>query len=104
MSAVPGLQIVQSGEDGTTLVPYAGSDASQMTIGGEMNKVAANIAIGRNHAAVHWRYDYADSVVLGEAVAMSMLKDMAHCWNESFAGFSFTKFDGTRVTGVGKNT
>jgi hypothetical protein len=29
---------------------------------------------------------------------------MAHCWNESFAGFSFTKFDGTRVTGVGKNT
>jgi hypothetical protein len=28
--------------------------------------------------------------MLGEAVAMSMLKDMAHCWNESFAGFSFT--------------
>ena len=69
-----------------------------------MNKIAANIAIGRNNAAVHWRYDYVDSVILGEAVAMSMLKDMAHCWNESFAGFSFTKFDGTRVTGIGKNT
>jgi hypothetical protein len=29
---------------------------------------------------------------------------MAHCWDESFAGFSFTNFDGTRVTGLGKNT
>jgi hypothetical protein len=104
LSAVPGLQIWQSSEDGSSLVPYIGSDAAQMTIGGEMNKIAANIAIGRNHAAVHWRYDYSDSVVLGEAVAMSLLRDMAGCWNEPFAGFSFTKFDGTRVTGVGKNT
>jgi hypothetical protein len=103
ISAVPGLQVVQASEDGFSLVPYTGSDASQMTVGGEMNKVAANIAIGRNHAAVHWRYDYVDSVILGEAVALSMLKDMAHCWNESFAGFSLTRFDGTRVTGIGKN-
>jgi hypothetical protein len=104
ISAVPGMQLLQPSEDGLSLVPYSGSDAAQMTIGGEMNKVAANIAIGRSHAAVHWRYDYSDSVILGEAVAMSMLRDMAHCWNESFAGFSFTKFDGTRVTGLGKNT
>jgi hypothetical protein len=69
-----------------------------------MNKIAANIAVGRNHAGVHWRHDYADSVVLGETVAISMLRDMAHNWTEPFAGFSFTKFDGTRVTGVGRNT
>ena len=104
LSAIPGMQLLQTSEDGLSLVPYSGSDAAQMTIGGEMNKVTANIAIGRNHAAVHWRYDYVDSVILGEAVAMSMLRNMAHCWNESFAGFSFTKFDGTRVTGLGKNT
>jgi hypothetical protein len=104
ITAVPGLQVWQASEDGLSLVPYTGADLSQMTIGGEMNKIAANIALGRNHAAVHWRYDYADSVVLGEAVAMAMLRDMAHCWNEPFEGFSFTKFDGTRVTGVGKNT
>lgn len=103
LASIPGLQISQASEDGFSLVPYTGSDGGQLTVGGEMNKVAANIAIGRNHAAVHWRYDYEDSVILGEAVAMSMLKDMAHCWNESFAGFSFTKFDGTRVTGIGKN-
>ena len=103
IAGVPGLQVVQPTEDGFSLVPYGGADSVQMTIGGEMNKLAANIAIGRSHAAVHWRYDYVDSVVLGEAVAISMMRDMAHCWNESFAGFSFTKFDGTRVTGVGKN-
>jgi len=104
ISAVPGMQVFHASEDGFSLVPYTGSDSAQMTIGGEMNKVAANIAIGRDHAAVHWRYDYADSVVLGESVAIDMLKDMAHCWNEPFAGFSFTKFDGTRITGIGKNT
>jgi hypothetical protein len=103
LSSIPGLAIYQSSEDGSTLVPYNGTDKDQMTIGGEMNKIAANIAVGRNHAGVHWRYDYADSVVLGETVAISMLRDMAHCWSEPFAGFSFTKFDGTRITGVGKN-
>ena len=92
---------MQPSEDGFSLVPYEGSDANQLTIGGEMNKLAANIAIGRNHAAVHWRYDYQDSLPLGEAVAISLLKDMAHNWNEDFAGFSFTKFNGQRITGVG---
>ncbi|MFI5058820.1 MAG: vanadium-dependent haloperoxidase [Candidatus Acidiferrales bacterium] len=104
LTSIPGIPISQASEDGFSLVPYNGADRDQLTIGGELNKIAANIAIGRNHAAVHWRYDYADSVVLGEAVAISMLRDMARCWNEPFEGFSFTKFDGTRVTGVGKNT
>jgi hypothetical protein len=101
LTSIPGLAISQANEDGLSVVPYTGADRDQLTIGGEMNKIAANIAIGRNHAGVHWRYDYADSVVLGEAVAISMLRDTAHCWNEAFEGFSLTKFDGTRITGVG---
>jgi hypothetical protein len=36
--------------DGIMLVPYTGPDAGNLTIGGELNKVAANIAIGRNMA------------------------------------------------------
>ncbi len=104
LTSIPGFQITQASEDGLSLVPYAGLDQGQLTIGGEMNKVAANIGLGRAHAGVHWRYDYTDSLPLGEAVAISMLTDMAHCWNEPFAGFSFTKFDGTRITGVGANT
>ena len=35
-------------EDGTALVRYTGTDAHRMTVGGELNKVAANIGIGRN--------------------------------------------------------
>jgi hypothetical protein len=104
LTSIPGFEVVQASEDGLSLVPYQGSDGDQLTVGGEMNKLAANIGLGRAHAAVHWRYDYADSLPLGEAVAISMLNDMAHNWNEPFAGFSFTKFDGTRITGVGKNT
>jgi hypothetical protein len=102
--SIPGVEVWQSSEDGSSLVPYAGADAGELTIGGEMNKLAANIGMGRVHAGVHWRYDYTDSLPLGEAVAISILQDMGHCWNETFEGFSFTKFDGTRITGVGKNT
>ena len=104
LTSIPGFPIMQTSEDGLSLVPYEGSDRDQMTVGGEMNKIAANIGVGRIHAAVHWRYDYADSLPLGEEVAISMLNDMTYNWNEPFAGFSFTKFDGTRITGVGKNT
>jgi hypothetical protein len=104
LSAVAGLPVSQASEDGFSLVPYSGADLGQLTIGGELNKLAANIALGRGHAAVHWRYDYTDSVILGEAVAISMLRDMAQCWNEPFAGFSFTKFNGARATGIGRNT
>jgi hypothetical protein len=105
LTSIPGLaNIVQPSEDGFSLVPYEGSDAGQLTIGGEMNKLAANIAVGRNHAGVHWRHDYADSLPLGEAVAIAVLNDMGPTWNENFEGFSFTKFNGQRITGVGRNT
>ncbi len=104
LTSIPGITISQASEDGFSLVPYSGSDLDQLTVGGEMNKLAANIGVGRNHAAVHWRHDYVDSLPLGEAVAIAMLRDMAQCWNEPFEGFSFTKFDGTRISGVGKNT
>jgi hypothetical protein len=104
LASVPGITISQASEDGFSLVPYDGADRDELTIGGEMNKLAANIGMGRAHAAVHWRYDYADSLPLGETVAIAMLRDMARCWNEPFEGFSFTKFDGTRITGVGGNS
>jgi hypothetical protein len=104
LTAINGLNISQASEDGSQLVPYTGSDINQLTVGGEMNKLAANIGMGRVHAAVHWRYDYTDSLPLGEAVAIAMLSDVGRCWNEPFEGFSFTRFDGTRVTGIGRNT
>ncbi len=89
---------VMASDDGLSLVPYAGSDAGQITLGGEMNKIAANVAIGRNHAGVHWRSDYVEGLLLGEAVAISVLRDGRNCYNETFQGFTFTKFDGTQIT------
>jgi hypothetical protein len=34
----------------------------------------------------------------GEAAAIALLQDLTRCYNEPFAGFFFTKFDGTPIT------
>ncbi|HET7435787.1 MAG TPA: vanadium-dependent haloperoxidase, partial [Thermoanaerobaculia bacterium] len=81
--------------DGTALAPYSGE---RLTIGGELDKLATNIAFGRDAAGVHWRSDGLAGLLLGEAVAMSVLADVRLCCAEEFGGFSFTKFDGTVVT------
>jgi hypothetical protein len=81
--------------DGLSLVPYRGEP---LTVGNELNKVAWNVAGGRNIAGVHWRSDGWEAMKLGEAVAISVLQDQKNCWNERFDGLSLTKFDGTRVT------
>jgi hypothetical protein len=84
--------------DGLALQSYTGADAAQITLTGELNKLASNIAQARNIAGVHWRSDATQSMLLGEAVTISILRDQKRCYNESFGGFSFTKFDGTVIT------
>lgn len=87
--------------DGTTRLPYGRLDRSLMSIGGELNKLASNVSIGRNIAGVHWRSDYTESVYLGEQVAIQLLEDYGFTYNEDFAGFTFTDFDGNnRVVGA----
>lgn len=83
--------------DGLSVVPYTGPDAGQLTVRGELNKLATNVAMGRNHAGVHWRTDAIESLLLGEAVAISVLREQKATYNESFEGFIFSKFDGTQV-------
>jgi hypothetical protein len=70
-------------------------------VGGELNKLASNISQGRNIAGVHWRSDAVESNRLGEAAAISVLKDMFNTYAEPFEGFSLTKFDGTTITIAG---
>ncbi|KAF1086682.1 PAP2 superfamily protein [Sporotomaculum syntrophicum] len=79
--------------DGLSLLPYSGS---ALTVGGELNKLASNVGIGRNAAGVHWRSD-GEGLKLGEAVAIGILQDYRQTYNENFNGFSFTKFDGTTI-------
>jgi len=69
-----------------------------MTVGGELNKLASNIATARNMAGVHYRSDGDQGILLGEKVAIQFLKDIAATYNETFVGFSLTKFDGTTIT------
>jgi hypothetical protein len=84
--------------DGLSLTPYTGPDAGSLTVGAELNKLASNIALGRNFAGVHWRSDYEESLKLGEALAISVLQDQKLTYREPFDGFTFTRFDGTKIT------
>ena len=86
---------VVASRDGTALLPYTAGPA--LTVGGELNKLAANIGIGRNFAGVHWRSDAIDGILLGEQVALEYLRCSDFLWNETFAGSSLVTFAGTQV-------
>jgi hypothetical protein len=84
--------------DGRSLVPYTGPDAGDLTVNGELHKLAHNISFGHGtHAGIHWRSDTDSSLLLGEAVALSFLQDQAWTYKEDFE-VELTKFDGTKVT------
>jgi hypothetical protein len=85
---------VEATPDGLSLQPYTGTD---LRVGDELDKLAWNIAIGRNIAGVHWRSDATESLLLGEEVALRYLAEERSCFNEAFSGFSLTRFDGTRT-------
>jgi hypothetical protein len=85
-------------DDGLSLLPYTGSDAGEITVNGELNKLGHNVSFAHGiHAGIHWRSDTDTSLLIGEAVALSFLKDRARTYNEPFT-VSLTKFDGTTAT------
>jgi hypothetical protein len=100
-----------SGTGGTALwtgpVPqlpaYAGGD--HMTVWGELNKIACNVALGRSMGGVHWRSDNTRSLRLGEKVAIIFLaREVRDAIERKAMGggyrdveLSFRSFDGERV-------
>lgn len=81
--------------DGLSLVPYTGSDAGLITVNGELNKLAHNVSYGHGiHAGIHWRSDTETSMLLGEALALSVLQDKAQTYNEKFT-INITRLDGS---------
>jgi hypothetical protein len=93
---IPGPKVPSS--DGLTLVDYTGADAGELTVNGELNKLGHNVSFGHGiHAGIHWRSDTDTSLLLGEAVALSFLRDRARTYNEPFT-VKLTKFDGTTAT------
>jgi hypothetical protein len=88
---------VVASDDGLSLLPWKGAG---LTVGGELDKLASNIAFGRNFGGVHWRSDAAEGLRLGEEVAIRILEEMSLTGNELFSGFSLRRFDGRRVSVV----
>lgn len=85
---------VQADRSGHSLVGYDGA----LTVGDELNKLANNIAFGRNGAGVHYRMDGIRGIGGGEQHAIAMLQDESRTVRETgFEGFCFTTFDGTKV-------
>ncbi len=85
----------------TMLIPYTDSN---LTVLNELNKLAFNIAIGRDHAGVHHRSDCDQGLLLGEKVAIAILQDESFTRNIPFTGYTLTKFDGTTIiVGAKKN-
>lgn len=80
--------------EGTALIPYEGAP---LTVLGELNKVATNVAFGRNAAGIHWRSDAINSLRLGEEVAIGILEEQKLTYNDNVT-MSLTRFDGTRIT------
>ncbi|WP_149494896.1 vanadium-dependent haloperoxidase [Roseiconus lacunae] len=81
---------------GQHLEDYDAADAGYLTVGMELDKLAANISIGRNMAGVHWRSDYTQSILLGQRVAVDMLYRQSRDYVEDFC-FHFTTYGGGEV-------
>ena len=50
-------------DDGRSLRPWRGEP---LTVGGELNKLAFNMAFGRDTAGVHFRRDELEGILSGE--------------------------------------
>jgi hypothetical protein len=89
---IPNPLMPNPADGGQTTIPL--SPAINLTVGGELNKLAFNVGLGRNIGGVHWRSDATVSAKLGEEVAIQILKDLKATYSEPFEGFTFTDFDG----------
>lgn len=93
-----GRDLYEPSADGLSLNTYGGADSNNIDVNGELNKLAYNITFGHGiHAGIHFRSSSYWSILLGEQVALSVLKDRAKSYNEPFT-INIKKFDGTTAT------
>ena len=76
------------------LDPKCKNACCPLTLEGELNKLAANISIGRNMAGVHYYSDYYDSLRMGEKVAIGILEEQALGYKTDPFVLSVPTFDG----------
>ena len=85
---------VEAKADGSAHETWRGAGP---TLGNEIDKLAGNIALGRDAAGVHFRSDSIRGLFVGEQQAIGLLRDYSRSYNEHFEGFVVRKFDGGRV-------
>ncbi len=56
-----------------------------LTVEGELNKLASNISIGRNWAGVHYFTDYYESILMGEQIAIGILEEQKLMFKDNFS-------------------
>ena len=97
--------VVEPDTAGTTLVAFVGSTAG-MTVGTEINKIGANVFMGRDWAGVHYRDDGSKGFELGERIAMKYMGDILSVSAENNLpentppSINFRKFNGELATVV----
>lgn len=93
-------------DDGQTLRRYRGKD--KLTVHGELNKLIANVTLFRDGAGMHWRTDGTTSGnpgtsiatggnLLGENLAITMLRDIKRTYREQVGTFEFDSITGKRI-------
>ncbi|BFT30295.1 vanadium-dependent haloperoxidase [Alteromonas sp. D210916BOD_24] len=72
--------------------------SQSLTLEGELNKLAANISIGRDWAGVHYYSDYYESMLMGEEIAVGILQEQTITHNSlENLSYKFTSFEGNHV-------
>lgn len=95
---LPDSLTVKTNKDGTSIEPYiAGKDGPELTIGGELNKLAYNITWGRNMSGIHYHMDGFEGNQLGEEIAIRILQEEKITYGEDFEGYKLTKFNGEEI-------
>lgn len=74
----------EASADGSTLVDIS-AVTPPLTVEGELNKLAANIATGRSWAGVHYYSDNYESFRLGEQIALGILEEQKVCYGETWS-------------------
>ncbi|QPH52294.1 hypothetical protein [Pontivivens ytuae] len=98
-----GLDNVYVADDANQRLSLKPSDhytPADITMEGELNKLAANVSIGRNFAGVHFYTDYYDSLRLGERIAIGIMQEQLATYRDCIT-MRMTSFDGDRIILVG---
>ena len=78
---------------GFALEPWLGAP---LTIGGELNKLIANVTHARDGAGMHWRSDGVGNLI-GEEAGIALLADYTISYNEEIDGLTLRRLNGQRI-------